>query len=152
MLDKERFICYTYLVRSQKMIQIVRVQFNGRIPAFQAGRVGSIPITRSTLLCACSSVGQSNCLLSSGSGVRISSGAPVFFIWWVWFSWVERQFVALNGVGSNPTTHPTLIYQGCRDRAKSVRHQILILAFRRFESCYPCHIWAISSGGRALDF
>ena len=25
----------------------MRVQFNGRIPAFQAGRVGSIPITRS---------------------------------------------------------------------------------------------------------
>ena len=33
----------------------MRVQFNGRIPAFQAGRVGSIPITRSKF-CALSSV------------------------------------------------------------------------------------------------
>ena len=28
----------------------VRVYFNGRIPAFQAGYVGSIPITRSTFI------------------------------------------------------------------------------------------------------
>ena len=53
----------------------LRVQFNGRIPAFQAGRVGSIPITRSTMR-GCSSVGQSNCLLSSRSGVRIPPTVP----------------------------------------------------------------------------
>ena len=165
------------------MIQIVRVQFNGRIPAFQAGRVGSIPITRSILLCACSSVGQSNCLLSSGSGVRISSGAP--FIKQGGFSSYERQMNAgfaesdilrslpqtafylvgivqlvrasvcgteCRGFESHYPPHLIFSLREYRDIAKSVRHQILILAFRRFESCYPCHIRTISSGGRALDF
>ena len=61
---------------------ILRVQFNGRIPAFQAGRVGSIPITRSIfLLCTRSSAGQSNCLLSSRSGVRIPPGTPTTKQW-----------------------------------------------------------------------
>ena len=66
---------FAILLKSQ-----VRVQFIGRTPAFQAGQVGSIPITRSTFLpqnnCACSSVGQSNCLLSSRSWVRIPAGTP----------------------------------------------------------------------------
>ena len=57
----------------------MRVQFSGRTPAFQAGYVGSIPITRLTYairirLCVRSSAGQSNGLLSRGSGVRIPSG------------------------------------------------------------------------------
>ena len=86
----------------------VRVQLNGRAPAFQAGCEGSIPFTRSTYTCDCiqyapiqrqclcdglfyyvwvigydcnyiwfsSSVGQSNGLLSRGSGVRIPPGSP----------------------------------------------------------------------------
>ena len=54
----------------------MRVQFSGRTPAFQAGCVGSIPITRSRHTCANSSAGQSNCLLSSRSGVRVPFGAP----------------------------------------------------------------------------
>ena len=80
----------------------MRVQFSGRTPAFQAGCVGSIPITRST--CANSSAGQSNCLLSSRSGVRVPFSA---LLWWVQLSWLKRQFVALEIVGSNPITHPT---------------------------------------------
>ena len=141
----------------------MQVQFNGRIPAFQAGRVGSIPITRSNI-CVCSSVGQSNCLLSNGPGVRIPPDTPISFwnskrvqcaqittaiIWWVQFSWLERQFVALNVVGSNPTTHPILILI-YRDIAKSVRHQILILACVGSSPAIPAR--AISSVGRALDF
>ena len=88
----------------------VRVQLNGRAPAFQAGCEGSIPFTRSTYTCDCiqyapiqrqclcdglfyyvwvigydcnyiwfsSSVGQSNGLLSRGSGVRIPPGSPEY--------------------------------------------------------------------------
>ena len=43
MLTTPPCLCYDCLA-------IMRVQFNGRIPAFQAGYVGSIPITRSTRL------------------------------------------------------------------------------------------------------
>ena len=77
-------------------MQDLRVQFNGRTPAFQAGYVGSIPITRLAFydchllqeqrcpimkeahqrvqMCVRSSAGQSNGLLSRGSGVRIPLG------------------------------------------------------------------------------
>ena len=27
-------------------------------------------------------------------------------LWWVWRSWLARQIVALEAVGSNPTFHP----------------------------------------------
>ncbi len=27
-------------------------------------------------------------------------------IWWVWRSWLARQIVALEAVGSSPTIHP----------------------------------------------
>ena len=33
---------------------------------------------------------------------------PSFIIWWVWHSWLARQIVALEVVGSNPTIHPFL--------------------------------------------
>ena len=56
---------------------------------------------------------------------------------------------ALNVVGSNPTTHPILILI-YRDIAKSVRHQILILACVGSSPAIPAR--AISSVGRALDF
>ena len=29
-------------------------------------------------------------------------------LWWVWRSWLARQIVALEAVGSNPTIHPFL--------------------------------------------
>ena len=29
-----------------------------------------------------------------------------FFTWWVWRSWLARQIVALEAVGSSPTIHP----------------------------------------------
>ena len=48
---------------------------------------------------------------------------------------VERQIVVLDVTGSSPVTHPTFFTHWAV--AKSVRHQILILAFRRFESCQP---------------
>ena len=81
----------------------MRVQFNGRIPAFQAGRVGSIPITRSIFMLAYfirahSSAGQSNCLLSSRPQVRVLLGAPIYGGYssvgqsarlWLWRSWVR---------------------------------------------------------------
>ena len=57
--------------------------------------------------------------------------------------------MALNVVGSNPTTHPILILI-YRDIAKSVRHQILILACVGSSPAIPAR--AISSVGRALDF
>ncbi len=49
------------------------------------------------------------------SGVRIPSGtlpAPelfagwLFYLWWVWRSWLARQIVALEAEGSNPSIHP----------------------------------------------
>ena len=30
-------------------------------------------------------------------------------LWWVWRSWLARQIVALEAVGSNPTIHPFLM-------------------------------------------
>ena len=65
---------------------------------------------------------------------------------------VERQIVVLVVEGSSPFVHPIFSYRGI---AKSVRHQILILAFRRFESCYPCHyqtIGKITFAGRRLFY
>ena len=62
---------------------------------------------------------------------------------------LERQVVVLDVVGSNPTTHPILILI-YRDIAKSVRHQILILACVGSSPAIPAR--AISSVGRALDF
>ncbi len=38
-------------------------------------------------------------------GVRILLGAPCY-IWWMWPSWLGRQIVALEVVGSNPIIHP----------------------------------------------
>ena len=32
--------------------------------------------------------------------------APPTNIWWVWRSWLARQIVALEAVGSSPTIHP----------------------------------------------
>ena len=43
--------------------------------------------------------------------------------------------MALEVVGSTPTIHPILFKRWAV--AKSVRHQTLTLAFRRFESCQP---------------
>ena len=49
--------------------------------------------------------------------------------------------MALEAVGSNPTIHPISFTNYLTtidwDVAKSVRHQTLTLAFRRFESCHP---------------
>ena len=88
MIDKHQLFWY-----NRQALCEVRVQFNGRTPAFQAGCVGPIPITRSTFqskanarktyffdtLCASSSAGQSTALLRRVSGVRIPSGVPQFY-------------------------------------------------------------------------
>ena len=63
--------------------------------------------------------------------------------------WLRPRVVAPVYVGSNPTTHPILILI-YRDIAKSVRHQILILACVGSSPAIPAR--AISSVGRALDF
>ena len=39
-------------------------------------------------------------------GRRISIFFKTLFLWWVWRSWLARQIVALEAVGSNPTIHP----------------------------------------------
>ena len=44
-IDKPKNLCYYLQVQTN-----TRVLFNGRIPAFQAGCVGSIPITRSKVV------------------------------------------------------------------------------------------------------
>ena len=69
--------------------------------------------------------------------------------WWIWRSWLARQIVALEAVGSTPTIHPISfgirlevstpglipnIILGC---SQVVRHQTLTLAFRWFESIQP---------------
>ena len=39
--------------------------------------------------------------------------------WWIQLSWLERQIVALEAVGSNPIIHPTFfIYRGYRGIVK----------------------------------
>ena len=74
----------------------------------------------SPALCVRSSAGQSNGLLSRGSGVRIPSGT----LWWVQRSWLARQIVALEAQGSNPCIHPLPL--GYR---QAVRHSTLTAAF-----------------------
>ena len=91
---------------------ILRVQFNGRIPAFQAGRVGSIPITRSILCLQLSRIEQLPSKQQVGGSNPSRHAIPSFGplgVWWVQLSWLQRQVVALEAVGSNPITHPIKI-------------------------------------------
>ena len=113
------------------------------------------------LICACSSVGQSNGLLSRVSGVRISSGAPNKRR--VQLSWLERQIVALEVVSSILVARP-IYFLGCRQAVKAPDFDSGI---RKFKSCHPSQqkqnvliyewlkcafTWPISSVGRAPDF
>ncbi len=94
---------------------LMRVQFNGRTPAFQAGYVGSIPITR--LFLSLATWIKNKCLQLSRiehwpSKPGVMGSNPLrhvcfkILIWWVQLSRLERQVVALEAVGSNPITHP----------------------------------------------
>ena len=147
-----RFFCgmITSVRENCNNISDMRVQFNGRTPAFQAGYVGSIPITRS--LCQQLSwieqrpskpwVGGSNPFRLVCTKVHRS------FIWWVQRSWLARQIVALEAQGSNPCIHPSPI--GLSPSGKAQHFDCCI---RWFESSQPSLlIWDISSVGRALDF
>ena len=77
----------------------MRVQFNGRTPAFQAGYVGSIPITRSLSL-------QLSWIEQRPSKPWVGGSNPSrLVLWWVQRSWLARQIVALEAKGSNPFIH-----------------------------------------------
>ena len=66
------------------------------------------------------------CILS----LRRMRKAKSMSTWWVWRSWLARQIVALEAVGSNPTIHLGRKFMldslGYR---QAVRHRILIPAF-----------------------
>ena len=102
-------------------------------------------------MCACSSVGQSNCLLSSGSGVRISSGAP--FIKQGGFSSYERQmnagFAESDILRSLPQTAFYLVGIVQLVRASDCGPEC-----RGFKSHYPPHLFiqGYSQVGKAPDF
>ena len=81
-----------------------------------------------------------------------------FFTWWVWRSWLARQIVALEALGSSPSTH--LIGLSPSGKATAfdaviplVRIQLALLG-RRIKLYMQIRLrrWATSSGGRALDF
>lgn len=61
-------------------------------------------------LCAHSSAGQSDCLLSSRSCVRVTLGVRMLkqLQWWLQLSWLERRVVVSKVAGSNPVSHPTI--------------------------------------------
>ena len=146
----------------------MRVQFNGRIPAFQAGRVGSIPITRSIMCLQLSWIEQLPSKQWAG-GSNPSRHARMFkgqVSLNIYFMVGIVQLVRASDCGpecrgfeSHYPPHfiiwikiklcqqDSLLY---RDIAKSVRHQILILAFVGSSPAIPAR--AISSVGRALDF
>ena len=125
----------------------MRVLFNGRIPAFQAGCVGSIPITRSSifnLICAFSSAGQSNCLLSSRSGVRVPQSAPLCGGYssvgqsarlWPWRSSVRIRLSTPFFYTQNRWNCIKKLNIGVSSSGKTQHFDCCI---RRFESCHPC--------------
>ena len=137
----------------------VRVQFIGRTPAFQAGQVGSIPITRSTFLpqnkCACSSVGQSNCLLSSRSWVRIPAGTPTYggysSVGQSARLWLQRPRVRV------PLSTP-LIHLSCTQHAyvglqpSRLRHQTLTLASAGSSPASPAKYGPLAQSAEHLTF
>ena len=112
---------------------IMRVQFNGRMSAFQAEYPGSIPGTRSNktikcfIMCIFSSAGQSNALLRRGPGVRIPKGTP----------YGGRSSVGrapdcgsgCRGFDSHRSPHVGVSPSGKATDFDSV--------IRRFKSCYP---------------
>ena len=86
---------------------------NTSLPSQIRGFDSHHPLDNFCHICVRSSVGQSNGLLSRGSGVRIPSSTLDILIsrifgsaWWVQRSWLARQIVALKAEGSNPSIHP----------------------------------------------
>ena len=79
----------------------VRVQFNGRTPAFQAGSVGPIPITRSIMS------QQLSWIEHRPSKARVRGSNPFWDTIMVSIvQLAECQIVALEVVSSSLTTHP----------------------------------------------
>ena len=64
-------------------------------------------------------------------------------MWWVWRSWLARQIVALEAVGSNPTIHPnsTVMVDRLLDRSQVVRQRTLTPSSRWFESSRSSHFF-----------
>ena len=52
---------------------------------------------------------------------------------------VERQIVALDVVGSNPTVHPIFVLSPHIGVSPSGKARDFDSRTRRFESCYPSH-------------
>ena len=146
----------------------MRVQFNGRTPAFQAGYVGSIPITRFLIgkLDMCSQlswieqrpskpwVGGSNPfehIFPRGKRDRLMAG----ILWWVQRSWLARQIVALEAQGSNPCIHLDAMVRASFVKLmgyrQAVRHSTLTAAYVGSNPTSPVKLLCISKNSKRIQ-
>ena len=142
MIDNKREFCY-----NRQALCEVRVQFNGRTPAFQAGCVGPIPITRSKNSVA---VTHKNVRLElrwieqRPSKPCVGGSSPsrrANLIWRQQLNWWSARLWSWRSRVQNPSIAPLFLIVGVSPSGKAPDFDSGI---RRFKSCHPSQNFHIS--------